>query len=147
VTIIDNRSNAFDALLGGLEMEVTIGIHEGEGGVSHDGLTNAELGAIHEFGTGDIPQRSFIRAYIDEHEGEINAWLSEAADELITGGDAQQEADRIALQLESGVKDRLLSGITPGLSDATKKRRGDSAVPLIDTSQMLGSIRGKAKLK
>lgn len=146
MSIIDKRSNALDALAGGYT-EITVGIHESEGAAGHDGLTNAELGAIHEFGTSEIPQRSFIRTYIDEHEDEINAWLSEAADEILAGADPQQEADRIALQLESGVKERILNGIPPELAEATKKRRGDSAVPLIDTSQMLGSIRGKAKLK
>jgi hypothetical protein len=147
VSVIDKRGNVLDVLMGGLEAEMTVGIHASEGATEHDGLTNAELGAIHEFGTSEIPQRSFIRVYIDEHESEIHTWLSEAADELLTGADPQQEADRIALRLESGVKERILSGISPELSEATKKRRGDSAVPLIDTSQMLGSIRGKAEIK
>lgn len=147
MSIIDKRGNALDALMGGLHAEMTVGIHESEGAAGHDGLTNAELGAIHEFGTSEIPQRSFIRAYIDEHEDDINEWLSEAADEILAGADPQQEADRIALQLESGVKERILSGVSPELSEATKKKRGDSAVPLVETSQMLGSIRGKAKLK
>lgn len=34
---------------------------------SKDGTNNAEVGAVHEFGTSTIPQRSFLRAPISEH--------------------------------------------------------------------------------
>lgn len=33
-------------------------------------LTNAEIGAVHEFGTDKVPQRSFLRYPIDEFMGE-----------------------------------------------------------------------------
>lgn len=34
------------------------------GGARDDGKTNAEIGAIHEFGTSTMPQRSFLRVQI-----------------------------------------------------------------------------------
>lgn len=145
--IADKRSNVYDALIGGVEFEVTVGIHAEEGAGEHDGLSNAELGTIHEFGAGDIPQRSFIRGYIDENHPAINGFVTEAANRLLAGEDPQAAADLVALQLESGVKERLLSGIEPGLAESTKRQRGDGSVPLVKTSQLLGSIRGKAKLK
>lgn len=37
------------------------------GGVRSDGLTNAEVGAFHEFGTTKIPQRSFLRIPLAEN--------------------------------------------------------------------------------
>lgn len=37
------------------------GVHEGGGG------TNAEVGAVHEFGTSKLPQRSFLRVPLIDH--------------------------------------------------------------------------------
>lgn len=140
--IIDKRSNALDALLGGIEVEITVGIHEDDGGKDHDGLTNAELGSIHEF-----TERSFIRGYFDEKSDDVERFINEAAERVLNGDDPLTAGEIAAMQLESGVKERMLDGIDPPLAESTKKRRGEDAVPLIDTSQMLGSIRGKAKLK
>ena len=145
--IVDKRSNIYDALIGGVEVEITVGIHEQEGGEEHNGLSNAELGSIHEFGSSDIPQRSFIRAYVDESQSGIDGFLTDACNRMLTGEDALAAAELVALQMESGVKERILARLKPDLSEATKAIRGDDAVPLVKSSQLLGSIRGKAKLK
>ncbi len=136
-------SNSLESLLRGFEHVITVGIHAEEGQEKHDELTNLDIGEIHEFGLG-VPQRSFIRAYIDEHEGLIAARLEQAAQRVLDGADDKAEAQRFAIWLESQVKEFILSSnVKPELSDATKKRRGENAVPLVDSSQMLGSIRGK----
>lgn len=140
--IIDKRDGTLDALLGGLDIEVTVGIHESEGSDNHDGLTNAELGSIHEF-----TERSFIRGYFDEKSDDVERFIDEAAERVLNGDDPLTAGEIAAMQLESGVKARILAGIDPPLAESTRKRRGDDAVPLVNTSQMLGAIRGKAKLK
>ncbi len=131
-------------LFEGFYREITVGIHAEEGQEQHDGgLTNAEVGTFHEFGLG-VPQRSFIRAYFDENEALIVAKLEQAAQRVLDGADDKLEAQRFAVWLESQVKEFILNrNVEPELSDATKKRRGENAVPLVDSSQMLGSIRGK----
>jgi hypothetical protein len=144
--IVDKRSDVLEAMLGGLAVEITAGIHEAEGSADHDGLTNAELGSIHEFGTGDIPQRSFIRAWMDENQSLINEWVVDATNAVLAGEDPEGATERVALQMESGIKDRLLSGISPAL-DPGSKRGKEGGVPLIDSSQLLGSILGKVKRK
>lgn len=141
MTIIDKRDGTLDALLGGLDIEVTVGIHESEGNENHDGPTNAEVGSYHEFGS-----RSFIRGYFDESAADVARFIDEAAARVLDGEDPVTAGEIMALQLESGVKERILAGIDPPLAESTRKRRGDDAVPLVNTSQMLGAIRGKAKL-
>lgn len=143
--IIDNHNTrlaSLTALLAGTELEITVGIHEQEGSEDHDGPTNAEVGSYHEFG-----ERSFIRGYFDENAADVDRFLDDAADRIMAGEDPLTAGEIVALQLESGVKERMLAGIEPGLAESTKKRRGEDAVPLIDSSQMLGAIRGKATLK
>ena len=144
--IEDKRSDVLDALAVGMDLEITAGIHASEGSLEHNGPTNAELGAIHEFGTSEIPQRSFIRAWFDENRAQVEVWAAEAADAVLAGADPIAEADRVALLMESGIKERILSGIGPPLAENTKRGK-EGGVPLIDTSQMLGSILGKASRK
>jgi hypothetical protein len=144
--IVDKRSDVLEAMLGGLAVEITAGIHEAEGSAEHEGLTNAELGSIHEFGTGDIPQRSFIRAWIDENQSLIDEWVTDAANAILAGEDPEAASERVALQMEAAIKERMLSGISPELSENTKRGK-EGGVPLIDSSQLLGSILGKVKRK
>jgi hypothetical protein len=130
-------------------VKITVGIHAAEGSGGHDGLTNAALGEIHEFGFG-VPQRSFIRAYFDENESHISGLVEDAIiDSLLEDGgkSLQLNAELVAVQIEGEIKERILGRLSPGLAKSTRRKRGDSAVPLVDTSQLLGSIRGKAETR
>jgi hypothetical protein len=131
-------------------VQITVGIHAAEGAEGHDGgLTNAALGEIHEFGFG-VPQRSFIRAYFDENEAHISGLVEDAViDALIEDGgkSLQLNAELVADQIVGEVKERILGRISPELAKSTRRKRGESAVPLVDSSQLLGSIRGKAETR
>ena len=61
-----------------VSVSLTAGIHATEGGESHsNGLTNADVGSFHEFGFG-VPQRSWLRAYFDEHEARLGQLVEDA---------------------------------------------------------------------
>lgn len=140
MSIQDNRG-AIDDLLGLEDLDVSVGIHEEDNGRG-EGITNAEIGSYHEFGYG-VPQRSFLRGYFDENQPLIEKRQDEAIQAALDGGDLRVAAELLALELEGGVKERILARIEPDLADSTKKRRGEDAVPLVDTGQLIGSIRGK----
>jgi hypothetical protein len=143
VSVIDKSSPELEAILRGLELEVTIGIHAEDGAEGHDGgLTTAEVGSYHEFGLG-VPQRSFVRAYFDEHASEIEQAQDACLARILAGSDPRAEAARLGLKLEGGMKERILARIDPPLAESTKARRGESAVPLVDTSQLIGAIRSR----
>lgn len=146
MSVDDKRSPDLERLLEDLDIEISVGIHAEEGAADHDGLTTAEVGAIHEFGLG-VPQRSFIRGYFDEHQGEIEQLQAAALERVIAGADPRIEAGRLGLLVEGGIKQRILSRIDPPLAESTRKRRGDDAVPLVDTSQLLGAIRSRVTEK
>ena len=67
--------------------------------------------------------------------------LRKAAEEVVTG--KVQSFDvalgRIGLKIRDEIKERIRSGIEPGLAEATKDRKG-SSTPLIDTGQLISSI-------
>ncbi len=146
MSVQDTSNDLLKHLLEELDIEVTVGIHEDDGGQSHGkgGITTAQVGAAHEFGLGP-PQRSFVRGYFDEHQAEIEGWQDDAMRRILDGADPRAEATRVGLMLEAGMKERILARIEPPLAESTKRRRGEGAIPLIDSSQLLGSIRSKVR--
>lgn len=125
----------------GIELSITAGIHAEDGSKSHGGLTNAEVGEFHEFGLG-VPQRSFLRAYFDEHEQRIGKLLEDAViSAIVNGKDLDTAALRVAVQIEGEIKERIYSNIEPELSRSIKDQRGENAIALIDSSQLLGAIK------
>lgn len=135
-------------MLRGFEAQVTAGIHQDDGGKQHSrGVTNADVGSFHEFGFGP-PQRSWLRAYFDENEDRLGLLMEDAvADSIIKGTDIEQSLGLIAVQIEGEIKERILAGIEPELSESTKRKRGEAAVPLLATSQMLGAIRAELQVR
>ena len=106
--------------------------HEGSGG-----LTNAQIGAIHEFGLGTSPQRSFLRAWVDQNQRGWKAWLKEHLYRALFGREAW--ADNFGQYAVEGIRARMRLGIPPPLQKATADRKGD-ATPLIDTEQLIDAI-------
>jgi hypothetical protein len=127
-----------------LSVSLTAGIHASEGSEAHKGgLTNADVGSFHEFGFG-VPQRSWLRAYFDENEARLGALVEDAIiSAAIDSADLEQALGLVAVQIEGEIKERILAGIGPELSDSTKRKRGESAVPLLDSGQLLGAIRAQ----
>lgn len=144
MSVTDKGSASLTQLLDGFELDISVGIHAEDGDETYEGgdLNTAEVGAIHEFGLG-VPQRSFVRGYFDENEAAIAAAQDASLQRIMDGADPEAEAERLGLQLESGMKQRILSRVPPPLAESTKRKRGEDAVPLVDTSQLLGAVRSK----
>lgn len=147
--------------LTGKRASITVGVHGTEGGELHDGATFADDGALelpsdltvadvasfHEFGTRNVPQRSFIRGWFDEQIDVNRELLRTALTEVVSGKRPLQQAlERVALKMEANVKRRIRNRIPPPLKPETIARKG-SSVPLIDTGQLRASIRAKVSLE
>lgn len=128
--------------------EVTVGIHSDDGqareaSTSRAGPTVSEVARWQEFGTKHILPRSWLRAWFDEREDEINDQALRAAlYALQTGVPLRVGADRLALWAEADIKQRIRKGISPALKAATVTAKG-SSTPLIDTGVFLGQIHGR----
>jgi hypothetical protein len=113
------------------------------------GLTNAELGTVHEFGSpaAGIPERSFLRSTFDEGRGEYKELSRKLLRAVIERRISVATALKVlGLKVESDVRARIRAGIPPPNSPATVAAKG-SSTPLIDTGQMLNAISSQVVIK
>lgn len=130
------------------DYSITIGIHVEDSGETYEGgLTVAEIGAIHEFGTQTIPRRSWLRGYIDANEQEIRGDLRKAYESAIKSkgqkGSLARRLKLVALKHEFAIKERMMH-LSPSLKSETVDRKGSSAT-LVDTGQLRSSITSEVK--
>jgi hypothetical protein len=117
-----------------------------EKGKSSSPITLAQIGAIHEFGSSDgkhPPMRSFMGTPMDTHrsqiEKRIKVLLGEIVDRKLTETGA---LGRLGEFLQSMFRGAINAGLKPRLAASTMKRKDPSKFkPLIDTGQLIGSIR------
>ena len=113
---------------------VFVGIRGGE--TTGDGLSIAGYGAVHEFGTAGMPERSFLRVPLSERKNEI---YNIAHDVLKAGGTCQNALDAMGLtgvNISSDAFDK--NDWAPNKSE-TIKRKGSEKV-LVDTGQLRQAI-------
>lgn len=105
-------------------------------------MTLLEVAAIHEFGApaAGIPMRSFLRATIDEKEGEIQSVLQALAKQIVVDGlNPNTAMERAGAYGQGLVQARIAEGIAPPNAPATIERKG-SSTPLIATGQLRSAI-------
>lgn len=132
------------------EAFVTIGIHDDAGNYP-DGQAVVEVALWNEFGTRNIPQRSFFRSAIDENESKINAWREEAiANILDKDWPIEKALEMVGLRIQFLIQNKIKSNIPPENSPATKAAKlADGVAPstLIWSGLMLRSVGFKVTLK
>jgi len=142
----DHGDKAFRAKLKGLEIKVGVPDTPRDDGTPMD-----EIGAIHEFGDGKIPARSFLRAWVDEHAAEADAWIRDAATKYVRGKDETDPGKYLgvaARKIIDSMRKRMEERIPPPLAQATLKRRqGRGTVPLVDSRQLINSLTYEIAVK
>lgn len=152
VRVKDHGYNALMARMAGAARKrgvVTVGIHEAEGSAPEgdSGLSVAEIAALHELGLGGQEERSFIRAYVDENEAEINEDLQKIVRGLVKGtvSTTEQGLERFGLKTVGGMQKRISDGgVHPEDKPATVARKG-SSIPLLDDGILRSSITHKVE--
>ncbi len=141
VTIVD-KDNGYKHLLVTVRKmhgtSVKVGVSDAPH-VGTPGMTIADIGAIHEFGGGTVPQRSFLRAWVDEHRSEWFSWLRRGIVGALFGR-TQSWADDYGKYAVAGVRAKILSNIPPPLADETARRKQGNDIALVDTGQLLEGI-------
>lgn len=126
---------------------VSVGVHAAEGAEAEEGgLTVLDVAIFNEFGLG-VPERSFLRAWIDENEAQNSELLRRAAKMALKGDKTLHEAlELLGMKFAGGIQQRIAQGISPANAPATIAKKG-SDKPLIDTGQLRQAIthavRGK----
>lgn len=117
----------------------------GTGEISSDiETTIVSVATFHEFGVDSgkikIPERSFLRATIDQNKKKyqdiLTAGLKSFVNQKLT---KKQILSLLGQRVQSDIVKRINSGISPSNSEATIKKKGSSK-PLIDTGQLKQSI-------
>lgn len=100
------------------------------------GLTNAEVGFIHEFGTNRIPKRSFLRMPIFQKAEDILLLVKRAgALKKLAAGRMIEVLGDIGIACEAAIGQAFASA---GWGSWPPVKRGGS--PLVDTGQLRRSI-------
>lgn len=126
---------------------VTVGVHSGEGAApsGDSALSVLDVATIHEFGLGNNPERSFVRAYADEHSDEVKAKEKELIAGAVKGKrTAEDVLELLGLWIVGKMQERIRGGIAPPNDPVTEDRKG-STTPLIDTGQLVSSITHKVE--
>lgn len=108
------------------------------------GLTVLDVAAFHEFGLG-VPERSFLRGYVDENQARIRGMIKSIAT-LIEQGKLDQNValERLGMTIVGEIQKRIAQGIPPPNAPSTIAQKG-SSTPLIDTGQLRSSITHKVR--
>lgn len=107
-------------------------------------LTVAIVAAIHEFGAGRIPERSYLRSTFEANQGRYFA-LIETAVSLSVFGTATVESAvaHIGSVIVADIQQAIRNGISPDLSDETlrkKQAKDQPDTPLVATQQMIDAV-------
>ncbi len=128
---------------------VDVGVLAGKGdeaSKTSPGLTVMDVATFNEFGLG-VPERSFIRGYVDENEQAIRNDIKKLALLIMKGEKTTEEAlELLGLKTVGGIQKRISAGIDPPNATSTVRRKGSSK-PLIDTGQLRSSITHRVNAK
>lgn len=131
------------SLAGIRSKRVAVGVLGAKASASHGGgMTNVDVATIHEFGApgANIPERSFIRAGVDEKLITIRKTMVRLSKSYITGKvDLDQTLGIIGQQVVGVIQAKIASNVPPPLAAETIRRKRSSRA-LIDTGQLRQSI-------
>ena len=108
-------------------------------------LTLVEVATIHEFGEGDIPERSFLRAWFDEASPRITGEIKKAMEKVAAGKvELTQAIDLLGARYAGEIQLRIARGIDPALAEATVTRKLATGMggetPLIASGQLRSAV-------
>lgn len=123
---------------------VKVGVLGGGSNRPGDGLSNAELAAVHEFGTldGHIPARPFIGGTYDVKREDYVKMIRKGLDKVLIGKQTIEGLlGRVGLKFASDVKKTVIGSEFQLLPNAPETiRRKGSDVPLVDTGRLVNSV-------
>lgn len=123
-------------------------VHEPEEGEkSGRSITIGEIGEIHEFGLGNNPSRSWLRATIDSNRAGIAERIRRVGEKVVQGAMTKEQGlSLVGLAVVGMIQRRIAAGIQPQVTARTQARKGpDKTVPLINSGQFRASIKAKVE--
>lgn len=101
----------------------------------------AEYATYNEFGTKNIPQRSFLRSTYDEQIGKWERQLENGIKGILDmKAVASRVWDLLGIKAKGDVQKKLRSNIAPANAPSTIRKKGSGKTTLFDTGALLASI-------
>lgn len=122
------------------DKQVKVGIQAGSG--SHDGVDILDIAIYNHFGTRNIPSRPFISDCFDKNQGQIAEAKKRIVYRVMDGMSASAGLSQLGQWYQDVLKGHIRNGGWVPNAPATIKRKGSSK-PLIDTGQLVNSVRWK----
>lgn len=120
--------------------QVKVGIQAGSG--SHDGVDILDIAIYNHFGTRNIPSRPFVSDCFDKNQGQISEAKKRIVYRVMEGMPASTGLAQLGQWYQDVLKGHIRNGGWVPNAPATIKRKGSSK-PLIDTGQLVNSVRWK----
>lgn len=118
--------------------QVKVGIQAGSG--SHDGVDILDIAIYNHFGTRNIPSRPFVSDCFDKNQGQISEAKKRIVYRVMEGMPASAGLAQLGQWYQDVLKGHIRNGGWVPNAPATVKRKGSSR-PLIDTGQLVNSVR------
>ncbi len=128
---------------------VLVGIREAKGSVVTEdgGDTVAGYATKNEFGSGRVPERSFLRSTVDANEARYAEELAAAIGKVVDGSAGVGQAfGVVGAKVARDVQQKIRDTHDPPNAPRTIRMKGSSH-PLIDTGRMLQSIDYEVRLQ
>lgn len=129
-----------------LALKLDVGILPEDGAAQHpSGLSMAELGAVHEYGSSaaNVPARSWLRTWADLHLTKYRAQVIEEVARMVRTQKFQENAalTKAVQGAARSIKARILGGhITPKDAKATLRRKAPEKRPLVESKEFVNAI-------
>lgn len=106
---------------------LVVGVLDRAGGAQQDGSdeTILMIAIVQEFGGGDVPERSFIRAWADTHRAENIARVRRVAKAVLKGASAEVEFGIVGREMVAEIRAFMAAGIAPPLRARSAEKKGD----------------------
>lgn len=108
-------------------------------------LTMGDLATVHEFGRGNVPERSFVRSYFDENQARIREMYQRVGGAVVANKIRwRQGLELVGLKIVGEIKGRISAGIAPALSKNYLPRKlakyPGATNPLIASGQLRQAV-------
>jgi hypothetical protein len=124
------------------DSSITVGVHK-DAGSYENGETVVNVATYNEFGTPDIPERSFLRTTIQANRAKYKREFEKAYLEAIRGGmNLRASAAFIGNVARDDIKQKIVDIKDPKNAPRTIAKKGFDD-PLIETRKLWASIKWK----
>ena len=124
---------------------VKVGVQADAGIHSESGESLVDIGIWNEYGTAHIPSRPFIRQTFEDNQQAVAQYLGRVVSNVAKGDDLVQELSKLGQWYQDKQKKTLTSYPWTPNAPSTRRRK-KSSKPLVDTSQLVNSIRYKVEI-